>query len=177
MVAVGIVAAVASGVARAQTGEGSIATHEERAPTVYTLVPDSSDNIRSAIDHTVEHMNFITRPIARSRLSKVNPTPHELRVDRSADSVSIAFDNGNPVVTPLDGNTVPWSNPLTKETDHARATVAGDTVKQTISAPDGDRENALVFSNDSARVRLRVTVTSHRLPRPLVYDLLFTKSE
>jgi hypothetical protein len=51
--------------------------------------------------------------------------------------------------------------------------VVGDTVRQTITAKDGERENALIFSSDGARLRLRVTVTSHRLPRPLVYELFF----
>jgi hypothetical protein len=146
-----------------------------KGSTLYALIPDSSENIRAAIDRTVAHMNFITRPIARSRLSKINPTPQHVQIDLEADTVSIAFDNGNPVVSPLDGETVPWLNPLTGETNQAHAAVSGDTVRQTIIAHDGERENALIFSNDGERLRLHVTVTSHRLPRPLIYDLVFRK--
>jgi hypothetical protein len=145
-------------------------------PTLYILVPDSSESIRAAIDTTVAHMNFITRPIARSRLSKINPTPQIVRVDVGSDSVSVAFDESDPVVTPLSGDTVAWRNPLTGEMDEAHGTVAADTVRQVIMAQDGDRENALIFSNDGARLQLHVTVTSHRLPRPLVYDLVFHKA-
>ena len=155
---------------------GSRARGQDTMPqgaAVYVLVPDSSDNIRAAIDRTVAHMNFIVRPIARSRLSKINPTPKQVRVDLEPDTASVAFDAGNPVVTPLDGDTVPWRNPLTGETNRTHAAVAGDTLRQTIVAPDGERENALIFSSDGARLRLRVTVTSHRLPRPLVYELMF----
>ena len=141
----------------------------------YALMPDSSENIKAAIDTTVRHMNFIVRPIARSRLSKINPTPQRVRVDLETDSVSVAFDSGNPVVTPLNGQTVPWLNPLTGETNQAHAAVSGDTVRQTIIAHDGERENALIFSEDGQRLRLHVTVTSHRLPRPLIYDLMFRK--
>jgi len=144
---------------------------------VYTLVPDSSDTIRKAIDRTVSHMNFIVRGIARGRLTKINPTPHQVRVDMEADTVSVAFDDGNPVVTPLNGDTVAWRNPLTGETNHAHVTVAGDTVRQTIVAKDGERENALIFSDNGARLRLRVTVTSHRLPQPLIYELLFRERD
>lgn len=146
-----------------------------KGQATYALVPDSSESIKLAIDSTVRHMSFITRGIARSRLSKINPTPQHVRVDVEADTASVAFDDGNPVVTPLNGETVPWLNPLTGETDQAHAAVAGDTVRQTIIAHDGQRENALVFSEDGQRLRLHVTVTSHRLPRPLVYDLLFRK--
>ncbi len=144
---------------------------------VYVLVPDSSDNIPKAIDHVVSHMNFIVRGIARGRLTKINPMPHQVRVDLETDTVSVAFDAGNPVVTPLNGDTVAWRNPLTGETNHAHVAVAGDTVRQTIVAPDGERENALIFSDDGSHVRLRVTVTSHKLPRPLTYELLFRASD
>jgi hypothetical protein len=145
-------------------------------PTLYILVPDSSESIRAAINTTVAHMNFITRPIARSRLSKINPTPQIVRVDIEPDSVSVAFDEGSPVVTPLSGDTVAWRNPLTGEMDEAHGMVVADTVRQVIMAQDGDRENALIFSNDGERLQLHVTVTSHRLPRPLVYDLVFHKA-
>jgi hypothetical protein len=142
---------------------------------LYALIPDSSESIRGAIDRTVAHMNFITRPIARSRLSKINPTPQRVRVDLESDTVSVAFDNGNPVVTPLNGETVPWLNPLTGESNQAHGAVFGDTVRQTIVAHDGERENALIFSQNGERLQLHVTVTSHRLPRPLVYDLVFQR--
>jgi hypothetical protein len=145
-------------------------------PTLYILVPDSSESIRAAIDTTVAHMSFITRPIARSRLSKINPTPQIVRVDVGSDSISVAFDEGSPVVTPLSGDTVSWRNPLTGELDEAHGMVAADTVRQIIMAQDGDRENALIFSDDGERLQLHVTVTSHRLPRPLVYDLVFHKA-
>ena len=148
-----------------------------KGAAVYTLMPDSSDNIHTAIDHTVSHMNFIVRGIARGRLTKINPTPHQVRVDLEPDTVSVAFDNGTPVVTPVNGDSVPWRNPLTGETNHARVDILGDTVRQTITAKDGERENALIFSDNGARLRLRLTVTSHRLPKPLVYELLFREND
>ena len=141
----------------------------------YTLAPDSSDDIKAAINTTVSPMNFIVRGIARGRLTKVNPLPHSLRLRLAADTVSVAFDNGDPVVTPSDGAVVPWYNALAKETDHAHVAIAADTLRQTISASDGDRQNAISFGDGGARLHLRVTVTSHRLPKPLVYQLLFRR--
>jgi hypothetical protein len=141
----------------------------------YTLAPDSSDDIKAAINTTVSPMNFIIRGIARGRLTKVNPLPHTVRLRLVADTVSVAFDNGDPVVTPSDGAVVPWYNALAKETDKAHVEIAADTLRQTISASDGDRENAISFGDGGARLHLRVTVTSHRLPKPLVYQLLFRR--
>jgi hypothetical protein len=142
---------------------------------VYTLAPDSSDDIKAAINQTVSPMNFLIRGIARGRLTKVNPLPHSVRVRLVADTVSVAFDNGDAVVTPSDGAIVPWYNALAKETDKAHVAIASDTLRQTISASDGDRENAISFTDGGARLHLQVTVTSHRLPKPLAYRLLFRR--
>lgn len=143
----------------------------------YALMPDSSGDVKAAINKTVDGMNFITRPIARGRLAKVNPVPHQVRIQLSKDTVSAAFDGGNPVITPVSGEVVPWTNSLTHETDKAHAAVSGDTVRQTIEAKDGQRENAFVFTDGGARLHLVVTVTSHRLPRPLTYELIFRRDD
>jgi hypothetical protein len=142
----------------------------------YLLAPDSSDDVRGAVNRTVEPMSFITRPIARGRLNATNPTPQHVQVSVVADTLAVAFDGGTPVVTPLGGATVPWQSSLTHETYQVHATVEGDTVSQHIAAPDGIRQNAYLFMDSGQRLRLRVTVTSHRLPGPLVYDLLFRRS-
>jgi hypothetical protein len=172
-----LVGAVMPTPVRAQTGQDVPPGVASQGVSRYSLLSDSSDNIGKAIDRTVAHMNFITRPIARSRLNKVNPRPTRLQVAVQADSVSVAFDDGNPVVTPLNGNTIPWSNPLTHETDQARGSVVADTIRQTLAAPDGERENALVFSDGGTRLHLTVTVRSHRLPRPLAYELVFRRMD
>lgn len=141
----------------------------------YVLAPDSSDDIREAVNRTVEPMGFIKRPIARGRLNTLNPTPQRVRVIVRANQLGVAFDGGDPIVTPLDGMPVPWNNALTHETYQARITMAGDTVAQVIAAPDGVRQNAYLFSDGGSRLRLAVTVTSQRLPGPLVYRLLFRR--
>jgi putative oxidoreductase len=142
----------------------------------YILAADSSDDVRGAVNRTVEPMSFITRPIARGRLNATNPTPQDVKVDILGDTLSVGFDGGTPVVTPLDGATVPWQSSLTHETYQCHATVQGDTVSQSITAPDGVRQNSYLFIDGGNRLRLRVTVTSHRLPGPLVYDLLFRRT-
>jgi hypothetical protein len=153
------------------------------APTIpppgsydYVLAADSSDDVRGAVNRTVEPMSFITRPIARGRLNATNPTPQHVQVSVVADTLAVAFDGGTPVATPLGGATVPWQSSLTHETYQVHATVEGDTVSQHIAAPDGIRQNAYLFMDGGQRLKLRVTVTSHRLPGPLVYSLLFRRT-
>ena len=143
--------------------------------TTYTLMADSSDNIKTAINQTVEHMSFITRPIARGRLNKTNPLPQHVHVTQTDDTISVAFDDGNPIATPLNGDTVPWQSSMTHEQYQAHAVRLGDTTEQVIVAPDGERTNAYVFTDNGARLVLRVTISSHRLPQPLTYTLRFKR--
>lgn len=180
----GLVVVAASVMASSARGQDSVAATAGAAGAVlpegtftYALMPDSSGDVKAAINKTVDGMSFITRPIARGRLAKVNPIPHQVRIQLSKDTVSAAFDDGNPVITPVSGEVVPWSNSLTRETNKAHAAVSGDTVRQTIEAGDGQRENAFVFTDGGARLHLVVTVTSHRLPRPLTYELIFRREE
>jgi hypothetical protein len=143
--------------------------------TTYTLMADSSDDIKAAVNQTVEHMSFITRPIARGRLNRTNPLPERVQVTASGDTLAVAFDGGNPVVTPLDGQPVPWRSSLTHEDYQAHVEQSADTTAQVIIAPDGERKNAYVFSPDGSRLELEVTVSSHRLPQPLRYTLRFRR--
>ena len=144
-------------------------------PATYTLIPDSSDDIKTAVNQTVEPMSFITRPIARGRLNKTNPLPQHVQVTLTADTIAVAFDDGNPVITPLNGNTVPWQSSLTHEDYQAHVERTGDTTAQIIVAPDGERRNQYVFGENGSRLEMRVTISSHRLPRPLVYTLRFRR--
>src|SRR5581483_272271 len=93
--------------------------------TTYTLMADSSDDIKAAINQTVEHMSFITRPIARGRLNKTNPLPRHVQVTQSDDTIAVAFDDGNPIATPLNGHPVPWQSSMTHEQYQAHAVRIG----------------------------------------------------
>jgi hypothetical protein len=143
---------------------------------VYTLLPDSSDDIKLAVNQTVEHMSFITRPVARGRLNKTNPTPKQVHVVVAPDTFSVTFDNGNAVATPINGDSVPYLSAITHEMYSARYSPVGDTISQTITSKDGARRNSFVFLDSGQRLRMHVTVTSPRLPGPLNYQLLFAKA-
>jgi hypothetical protein len=141
----------------------------------FTLVVDSSDDVKGAVNHTVEHMGLFTRPIARKRLTRLNPIPHHVLVTVTSDSMTVAFDNMPPIVTPMDGSEVPWHSPNTNEDYQIHAVVQGDTLAQVITAPDGQRTNAFRFDDSTGHLAVHVTMTSHRLPEPLQYTLLYRR--
>jgi hypothetical protein len=162
--------------AQAPSGTASDSVALPPGTYVFTLVADSSDDIKKAVNATVEHMSFITRPVARGRLNKTNPLPKQVQVTISHDTLSAKFDDGNPVVTPISGDTVPYLSAVTHETYKATYSPVGDTLSQAIIDKDGVRRNTYIFFDGGQRLRMHVTVTSPRLPGPLNYQLLFTKA-
>jgi hypothetical protein len=139
----------------------------------YTLVPDSSDDVKGVVNHTVEHMSFITRPTARNRLNRLNPVPQHVQVTVTPDSLRVEFEGLNPIVTPMDGTEVPWRSSINNDDYRIHAMVQGDTVFQVISAKDGMRTNAYLFGDGTTHLAMHVTLESHRLPQPLEYTLVY----
>jgi hypothetical protein len=142
---------------------------------LYELIPEESDDIRSAIDASTAHMNFIIRPIARHRLSKANRRADHLEFEAQSDTLAVTFDEMNPILTPLNGDSTPWKRGGTHEWYQVRMVPSGDTLRQIIKTDDGQRENDFVFLDDGARVALHVILTADRLPIPLQYTLLYRR--
>ena len=168
-----------SGLSVARAGQ-PVTVHPPLGPAdsgtyVYELVPEVSDNIRSAIDRSVARMNFIIRPIARRRLVKANHLFSTLTFVMRADSISVMFAGMNPIVTPRDGGFAPWVRGETGEHYDVYTAQEGDTLRQVIATDDGQRENDFQFFEDGARIELHVTLTADRLPTPLRYTLIFRR--
>jgi hypothetical protein len=143
---------------------------------LYDLVPEESDNVRSAVERAIAHMSFITRPIARRRLMKANRPPPRLTFDVRSDTIAVTFDGVNPIVTPRSGEAVAWVRGQTGERYDVRIVQSGDTLRQEIAADDGRRENYFLFLDGGARVELHVVLSADRLPRPLSYMLVFRRA-
>lgn len=142
---------------------------------LYELVPEESDDIRSAIDISVAHMNFIIRPIARRRLVKANRLAEHVEFGVLPDTLAVTFDAMNPILTPLNGDSTRWMRTGTHEWYEVHIEPAGDTLRQVIKTDDGQRENVFVFLDDGAKVALHVTLTAERLPIPLRYTLVYRR--
>lgn len=158
-----------------KSGSALAAVLADSALRVYELVPEASDNVHAAIDHTVQHMNFIARPIARHRLRKANTVPLSLTVAVRPDTIAVTFDGLNPIITPRDGNAVPWIRGHTGELYDVWMTESGDTLRQVIHSEDGQRENDFVFLDGGDRLELHVVLSTERLPMPLRYMLSFRR--
>jgi hypothetical protein len=142
---------------------------------VYDVVPDQSDDIAAAIERSVQHMNFITRPIARHRLLKTNPLPRQLRLDYTTDTITVRLGDAPPAALPRDGSAVPWRS-LGGDKCQVSAVLAGDTLVERVISHGGQAETRYVVLDDGKRIREDVRISSSHLPQPVVYSVTFARA-
>jgi hypothetical protein len=149
----------------------------EEAPWVGVFVNDeqSDAGILQAIDAAVADMNFITRPIARSRLKKTNSLAHRITIARQGETISVRFDERKPAEMPADGSVVKWTGEDGEQFD-VFARVESSRLVQTFKAEDGQRVNSF-SAEDAQRLTLEVQVTSPRLPKPLTYSVHYKRAQ
>jgi hypothetical protein len=132
----------------------------------------SAPDLPRVIEAATADMNFITRPIARSRLNKTNAVYQSLRIEPESGGVSIQYDQRQPQHLPAEGQAVAW----TRE-DGEKLLISirmdRDDLVQTYKAKDGERTNVFHVDPASRTLTLKVTVTSPRLPGPLTYALTY----
>ena len=131
-----------------------------------------ADDIAAAIDSTVADMNFIKRPIARHRLTNLNPAYRKVLIALSDREVLVKFDEREPIHMPPDGKSAPW----TRE-DGAKFMVAAQVTMgqlvQTFKNDEGERTNIFRLSPDGKSLTMNATIKSPQLPKPLTYSISF----
>jgi hypothetical protein len=140
----------------------------------YDLELRLSDDIGRTINDAAAEFNFLIRPIARSRLRKVNTPYPSLIVVEAADALAISYDPNRPIVMPPDGTPIQWQRE-DGELLSVWARRAGDTLLQHFTAPDGARRNEIRRSAAGDTLYLNVTITSPRLKRPMSYRLIYLR--
>lgn len=140
----------------------------------YLYLEAESDPIRDAIEQAVSGMNFITRPIARGRLTRTNEPYQRVSIRIGSDDVTVTTDDRAPIVARPDGNPMKWTREDGEVLDLTTRWVDG-ALEQTFVAEDGQRVNRFVLGPDGDRLELHVTVTSPRLAQPLTYVLRYQR--
>src|SRR5262245_4903773 len=77
-------------------------------PTTYLLVSGRSDDLNAAINRATARLNFVTRPIARSRLRRTNAAYKDIVIDERADTIEITYEGRPPVRAPANGGPAQW---------------------------------------------------------------------
>ena len=139
----------------------------------YAYVAERSANVDQAIDKAVADMNFIKRPIARSRLAKTNQPYQNITFTIEADKLTHVIDKRQPITAAPNGNPVKWK--YDGESLDVNLRWQGNTLRETIVSNDGQRENAFELSQDGNELTMRVTISSPSLPTPLTYALIYKR--
>lgn len=140
----------------------------------FVYVAEGSDDVDQAIRKATSGMNFITRPIARGRLSKTNAPYGSITLSQTPSEVTVVTDGRAPIVTPASGEVIRWTREDGEVLDVNTEWQSGSLV-QTFAAEDGKRVNVYTLGPDGNTLSMRVTITSPRLPEPMVYTLRYRR--
>lgn len=140
----------------------------------YAFVAAESDDVGRAIQRATAEMNFVTRPIARGRLRRTNVPYGTITLAQTTSQVTVTSDERAPIVTPADGTPIRWTREDGEVFDVHTRWLDG-SLEQTFAAEDGQRINLFSLSPDGRTLTMRVTVTSPRLPEPMVYSLRYRR--
>ncbi len=140
----------------------------------YVYVPERSASVEQAVEKTVADVNFVLRPIARSRLNKTNQPYQNITLSSSVGKVSITTDKRAAIVAPVDGKPIKWKREDGEVMDFSLQW-QGKALQETFAAKDGKRVNLFELSPDGHELRMLVTVSSKRLPKPLIYTLVYQR--
>lgn len=132
-------------------------------------------DIPAAIEKVTADMNFVTRPIARSRLKKLNPAYQRIVLARSGAEVTVQLDQRAPIRMPADGKAVAWTRE-DGETFQVSARPGPLEWVQHFQGEDGERTNVFRVDPATRALTLTVTVKSGKLPQPLTYTLGYVQA-
>jgi hypothetical protein len=154
----------------------STAARAEEASWAGIFVNDeqSDAGVQKAIEAAIADMNFITRPVARSRLKKTNTLARRITITQQAETITVRFDERKPAAMPADGSVTQWTGEDGEQFD-VFAHVENSRLVQTFKAEDGQRVNSFT-AEDAQRLTLQVQVTSPRLPKPLTYTVRYKRA-
>jgi hypothetical protein len=151
------------------------ASHAADVPGTYVLIPERSDDLNTVINKATARLNFVMRPIARSRLRGTNFAYKDIMIDERPDTIVISYQGRAPVRAPADGAIVPW-----RREDGEKFQVwmkrEGGVLRHHFQADDGERLNEFSWSANQDTMTLSVTLISPRLPEPVRYRLVYLRS-
>ncbi|MFL5383279.1 MAG: hypothetical protein ACJ8GN_12230 [Longimicrobiaceae bacterium] len=170
-----IVALLALASARGLAQEGP------RFNGAWTLDPERSDDIDAKINASIAGMNVLVRQVARPRLRSANVAYPRL-IFSFDENVSVVMPGYPSVSSPANGQPVFWHRRTGRPcTEMRRSCVVVTTtwedraLVQTFRSEDGQRQNVFTVSPDGTTLTMVATMTSPRLPAPLVYRLVYTR--
>jgi hypothetical protein len=148
----------------------SLAAQEPSLSGTWTTT--KADDVAAAINAVVADMNFIKRPIARGRLTKLNPVYKKVVIAISDKGVFVKFDERDAIPMLPGGAASPWTR---EDGDKfmVAAQITKDQMIQTFKNDEGERTNVFKLSADGKVLVMGATIKSPQLSKPLTYSISF----
>lgn len=142
--------------------------HLEQSPREARQVIDA------AVDRTVEAMSFFVRGIARSRLREGTPIQREILLRfEGEDRLTVRFAENDGYTTTL-GRTEVRVNPEGQRMRVTQRFRPGGQLVQAFETDQGSRTYVYTPTGEG-RLHLETTTGSPRLPRPMYFELDYTR--
>lgn len=125
-----------------------------------------------AVEDAVAELNFLVRPIARSRLTSATPISPTLRIAADDSSLTVASDS-RLYTAPLDGRSARTKG-ITGDPVELRYRITEGRLVQTLDGDGGGRANTFVLAGE--RLVMDVRIYSPRLPKDVHYKLTFARA-
>lgn len=145
----------------------------DRFKGVWTLNAEASDDLTAAIEKTIATMNFIARPIARTKLRARNVAFPKIDITAEDGGLRVSHQGGMNVKYSAVSQPVHVKAP--DGTDAVTRLSATPTLILTYESESGTREDRYELSPEGNTLTLSIRMTSSRLPQPLLYQLVYRR--
>lgn len=132
--------------------------------------------IEAAIDRALDGMFFAIKPIARAKLRQGAVLLPSLSFAFRDGKIQSLSSGNPPIVSPETGENISY-RAADGETYRVSQRFVGTKLMQQFVAADGTRKNEYVLSEQGKTLNLAVTLSSQKLPRPLMYRLSYQKQD
>ena len=132
------------------------------------------DELKDAIEATVQQLSAAIHGIARRRLTDANPADTTVDITVAGDKVTTTFASGFTVTCEIDGPAVTTKG-IGGERLDVKLRAKGSKLVQHLQGRDGARTIVYVLSADRKKLTVHHKITADRLPEPLTYRLSYSR--
>jgi hypothetical protein len=134
--------------------------------------PRDSDDLEAVINATADKVNFVIRGLATGRMRDTNKPYHRIVITQGRGATTtVETDTRGAVTAPAGGEPVKWTRADKQVYDVTMTWRTERRLEESFTNAEGKRVNVYELRPDRQSMDMRVTVTSPRLPVPLVYRL------
>ena len=140
----------------------------------FVFVPERSGDIERAIETATAKMNFLIKPLARSRLREITNPHQRIHINFTDTEVELIADDLPSSQTPLNGSSV-LRRQDNGDVVYVSTLLDGGVLRQTLTAKNGQCLTEFTLSPIGQYMIVHVTIISPQLNEPVKYTAVYRK--